>query len=460
MRARPGTVAVISGLAALLAQCSAPEPSRAPEALAPSSCVGAPPAAPNDPGAPEPADAAPPASVKHHRLTARVTDASGAPVSGARVQAHSWADTRRVAETDAEGIARLDLPPGEGDPARAESADGRVTPWTRARRIDTDDEADLVLLPGALLSGTVVEEGPATPLPGARVTVREGGSTAEQSSVFWETPIAIATTGDTGAFGPLTVPRDLVVTVTVEAPGHVREDREVAVPAEGPLPHLALELERGGVVTGTVHTPDGRPVPGATVNLLSGDHPHWVETMDGPLDTRDTYGILAAVADERGGYRIDRVPLGGSFIALAKAPGWLVSLPISPVIVTPDRPTTTADPVLRRFAMLTVRVAAPDGTAVLGATVVRFFFDGRRTNWQEIPESAEPGLHVLRDLRPGGEEIGVTAAGFGPALRTVEILEGRAHALEVRLPAGASITGVVLDHLGHPVERAWVSADR
>src|SRR5512135_2501006 len=111
MRARLGTVAVLSGIAALLAQCSAPEPALSPEALAPSSGVGAPPAAPDDPGAPEPADAVPPASVKHHRLTARVTDARGVPVAGARVQAFSRADTTRIARTDAAGIARLELGP-------------------------------------------------------------------------------------------------------------------------------------------------------------------------------------------------------------------------------------------------------------------------------------------------------------------------------------------------------------
>ena len=117
-------------------------------------------------------------------LTVRVADAEGRPAAGVLVQAASKYGGKsrksQTAVTSADGCARL---LGLGDDAfyaliRAAAPDGRATTWQQGHTTDgTDAEASLVLQPGALLSGVVVEAETGSPIAGA-VVFANGCNTA------------------------------------------------------------------------------------------------------------------------------------------------------------------------------------------------------------------------------------------------------------------------------------------
>ncbi len=479
MRPTVVTLLGVAGVGSLLvvgfgAGCvSGPGPAPAPPARMPASAPQAASAGPAAPATTVPSEPpttvakapVPAAETEDYVLDVRVADAQGRPASGVRVQAVVRGGEIRTAETSMDGGARfVHLGANAYDArARAEAPDGRVTRWRTVSITGTHLEASLVLHPGALLSGEVVEAGTGSPVGGAVVSVEEGGTTDELSSTGEGPPFATVATNALGAFGPVAVPRDLVVTMFVRAPNHADLKRLVAIRNAGDVPRLRFEMAAGGVVVGVVRTPDGRPVAGAHVAGVFGFDKDFANTTAlSPVPLTDNWYACAATADADGRYRIDRLPLGAPCAVFAWAEGWATSPPVEDLVIAQAHPPATADLVLRRLGRLDVLVRDPEDRAVAGARVGEIA-DGPY-NWgghiSESPVPAGPaaGTYRIDGHFPGDLSLHVVAPGLAPTIANAEIVEGDAREITVRLARAVSIRGVVLDDRGLPVEGATVQA--
>jgi hypothetical protein len=78
---------------------------------------------------------------------------------------------------------------------------------------------------------------------------------------------------------------------------------------------LAIRMPRGGVITGTVRYPGGRPAPGMQLQVSQ------VKSVDGKRRTRLTIGLGVTSTDDRGIYRQFGLAPGDYLVQLVIAPG-------------------------------------------------------------------------------------------------------------------------------------------
>ncbi len=78
---------------------------------------------------------------------------------------------------------------------------------------------------------------------------------------------------------------------------------------------LAVRMPRGGVITGTVRDPGGRPAPGMQLQVSQ------VKSVDGKRRTRLTVGLGVTSTDDRGIYRQFGLAPGDYLVQLVIAPG-------------------------------------------------------------------------------------------------------------------------------------------
>jgi protocatechuate 3,4-dioxygenase beta subunit len=321
--------------------------------------------------------------------------------------------------------------------ARAEGyGSGRATAQLR----DADLSSVDIMLPAAIAVNGRVVAPDGRPVEGARVQARSATS-------------ARGRVGVTGAHSVLSAP-DGSFHLDGIAPGQLRIDArhpEHGTAAFGPQEVRASEsrsvqlvLAPGGSIEGQVRTDDGRPAPGVRVAAFAAD-------LRAPLDAQDLSGPdgryrlfalppgrIAVVAD-RGGPRSfasqdlphqRTVPLGegeaksGVDLVVDPAGLELRGVALSPegqpvagalVTVTPER----AGPALRSSTRATSGVSDRDGHFLL--------------------ENLGRGSHTLRAVHP--EHPDAVLARVSPAAAPVE----------VRFPASAAISGVVVSAAGDPV---------
>lgn len=133
---------------------------------------------------------------------------------------------------------------------------------------------------------------------------------------------------------------------------------------------------------------------------------------------------------------------------------------IEPAIAAPaSRPAPQVRAAPAPAASIAGRVLDPRGRAVAAATV-RLCVRGRI--WNE-GRTADDGHYLLEKVRPGRYTIFANAAGYVTATgpNPVDIVDGSERDdVNIVLPEGGSIEGLVLDARNEPVEGARVALDR
>jgi hypothetical protein len=354
---------------------------------------------------------------------------------------------------DASGTSALLPAEGHWFYVRAVGDGDLVTPWTHL----THDQRDVVLTlaPGAPLTGRIVAASGREPIAGAQVTFTEGGSTPEGSSESSNLVVATRTTGADGAFAPVIVPRGRAATLFVTAERFADRERAVWIPPAGDVAAVTVAMEPGGSVSGVVRTPDGSPLPGARVGVVTRQY----------IDPAGESSILtlsdrpAARSLPDGTFRISGLKLDVEWHLVAIAENWAGSRASDRVVLTADLPDGRMDVVVRAPARLDVLVVDAEGRPVPGAEVT----------WEEggmvlsvIAKEVEPGRHRFDGLDPCSVPLTVTARGFAPVNEIVEIHEAERRELVVRMSPPVEIRGRLVDDLGRPVPHArlrWSGAE-
>ncbi|GEM_PF-1082156 len=339
-------------------------------------------------------------------IEGRVLAPGGAPLAGASV--HVWprdpgtGSAPTPATTGADGTYHVGglaagawvvevVPPFGSTLARVFYLD--ATTSTAATAVDvtvreTEQLEDVVLEPGASVSGVVLDPDGA-PVAGAWVGAqRAGASTALSAQTGADgsyTIIGLPAGGYRVRVSPPWTSTDLVA---VYHPGvaayEQAQEVTVAVGASRTLP--ATRLLRAGVVSGTITRPDGTPVAGASVNAYSGTQGGSATTAAdgtytiGRLSADDfrvsvsssatmlgTYDGVTTYHDGRTGTQ--RRSLATTVSVVAGQTSGEVDLVVPPRGQTAPDVTVTLDPATPRIGRpvtATVQVDGPHGPAVGG----------------------------------------------------------------------------------------------
>jgi hypothetical protein len=391
------------------------------------------------------------------------------PVPGARTVAEGRSAADRVVrvavETDAHGIARLEVvPAGSAYQVRVAPPEGRVLARhdVEVREAGVTDLGTLYTGAHGRIVGFVVDEQGAGVAEAEVLASMDPKTLAEpDGDAFptrrFSTSVASTRTDGAGAFVLEEVPVGLVAVQAVRTGRRTAVDRAVVEPGGKPV-EMRLLLVRGEALKGRVETPGGRGVAGALVEVGTGD--------GAAFRPRER-----TLADDRGEFEIAGFG-GGDF-----APSVRVS--------HGDRPPAVYRrvPPVRHF----LRLVLDDG-AVLAVTVLDDATnDPVRGAWLSVRAPSAPrdsgGSHesaAAVDGRGGARipvlagsmpAFGVTAPGYlagtwsearEPShLRVVgdvsrRIAAGETRALSVWMRRGPLLVGSVRGEDGAPVPRARV----
>lgn len=208
-----------------------------------------------------------------------VVDAHGAPVRSASVRVAQQVARHAplpIAETDANGLFRIE----DAGPARwisAAAAGSIASPWIAIPNDPGTPEIEIrvALGPAAARLLVVVEDDSGRPIVGAWVRAAARGSVLELAGADLRAPIdeVRGRTGDDGRWRTDVVPPG-AIDVEVRAPGRRGSRRTIEARADVES-EARFVLEREARIVGTVRTPDGEPVVGASVRRASdpGDGP-------------------------------------------------------------------------------------------------------------------------------------------------------------------------------------------
>lgn len=358
------------------------------------------------------------------RLQGTVRDERGAPLAGATVQvSHSLVQTWRTT-TDANGAYALDgLPttsftaiatsPGAGEARTTQAgAAGATLPW------------DPVLQRATTLRGRLLAAG--QPVAGARIEARCMPSAQQQ----W---FANARTDDRGAFVITNCPDALLhLDARTESSQHFAVcQRDDVDPRAG---EITLEVDAARLpsafVTGRVLDPDGRPVGGAEVLVMTAD-----SSWGGGHAMRST---------DDGRFRSPAVPPGPWYLTVQAAGFAPHNAPARPLAAgaTGD----FGDLVLVRGTTLVVTLQPEAGIALTSCVVG--IADAVVGLGSSKPER---GVVRFAPLAPG--DYTITAYAEGAALRPLRVHVGDEPVTSVDLPlrAGSEVTVDVVDANATPV---------
>jgi hypothetical protein len=281
--------------------------------------------------------------------------------------------------------------------------------------------------------------------------------------------------GDALADLPLVIGRSRSVQPMTET-RHVRTDAEGLARAEGLWPggvsvwsplggraraeviagevvEVELVLKNVVDVAGTAVDAEGQPVAGAQVWVVSW-RTDWLGTQ------------LAARCGEDGRFALrnvsTRLSLGASAAGLA--PSALVDLEL---VDTSSSPVELVLELGAEGADLSGRVVSSGGGPLAGALVAvgespdyEMRADGTQAeSWTARTAVTDAtGRYRLDGLPAGVQPVHVWAAGHARLETEVELEPGAAHVLELELPRGVTVAGVVRDEAGAPVAGATILA--
>ncbi len=360
--------------------------------------------------------------------------ASGAPIPGARVYAHSgggWShaslppDGLREATTDAKGRFRL-----EGLPNAPVTIAASARHYARTHRSGVTPGApvELLLLPGASIIGSVA--GP-------------DGKGVGGAQVRAETDEAVLAPETSDAEGRFTIP--------VVSPGIHRvwayrpslgasQISEVFVERDAE-PRIELHIEPAAQVVGRLVGPGRKPSPGLVA----------VVELDGRA-AQLVGDALRTEAGADGRFRLVGLPPGAHALGV-RAEGFAPRRVELSVARKRDPTVDLGDIELKRGLTIRGRVVDVDGRGVAAARVLGFFAGESAT----LPDATADwdGSFVLAGLEPGTHWLDVTAAGHGGAKR--QVAAGSQDVVITLAPAG-TLAGRVVDERGSAIEAFTVLA--
>jgi protocatechuate 3,4-dioxygenase beta subunit len=379
-------------------------------------------------------------------LTGTVRDGSdNRPLAAAIVEARStdpwrgslpWEPSAGVvaARTDRDGRFRL-----EGLANGLFEVSARAPRYGRAHRRNVRPGAsvDLLLLPGASISGTVT--GPdARPVADATLVAQKRGDGGFE-------PAGTETTNARGRFSLVGVEPGayrLVVRHPDLAPG-------VADVTVEPLADALVDisLARGVPVLGHLIADRERPVAGKVS----------VEELSGRRVTSRLAEILRAEAGPDGLFVIERLPPGSHVLAV-HAPGFAkrrVEVEVGARAASVDLGEIALDRGLVISGHVQSRGGAPIADASVGAYSMTESIVAYEPN-EPVRTEAE-GSFVIGGLETGRFTLSASAPGYATARK---VAEAGAEDVRIELVPGGSITGSVVDVQGRAVEAFKVSAER
>jgi protocatechuate 3,4-dioxygenase beta subunit len=206
---------------------------------------------------------------------------------------------------------------------------------------------------------------------------------------------------------------------------------------------LAVTLERGGVVTGTVVSSAGRPIDGARV-VLAGDGPL-------PSGFSEDATRNVAVSDARGAFRLEGIGPSPETLSV-RATGHAVA----------ERPGVNAGErvefVLFPGATLQGTVRDDAGRLVEGALVIA----AADRPWGEEPPSARTdrqGRFEMAGVTPGEYALEAREGGRAPGFGRVVVAPEAEATASLVVSGGGFVTGRLVDDRGRPLRgRARVDA--
>ena len=314
---------------------------------------------------------------------------------------------------------------------------------------------------GVRLRGVVSDERSGNPLKHARVSVQWTGGRSQ--------PVL---TDDRGRFD-VGVANAGAYSIALAKAGSAPQTQRLG--RDAVAEPIALRMARGAVLTGTAFDRNGDPVAGIGVNVRRVD-PDTASFVPGEAWVTDT--------DDHGEFRVGSLPGGRFAVTLYPVP--LVSVGLlqklqpeidsrtlvelragqelaiarvfeepesgttSPAADVAGRATASADP---RSAGIEGRLFAANGRPLAGLSIS---ITPLATGSTRLVQSDGSGRYAIDRLSAGTVQIAVTPRGGGmepQRIGTVTLERGdRLANIDLAMPAGSSISGVVVDDLGEPLE--------
>jgi protocatechuate 3,4-dioxygenase beta subunit len=378
------------------------------------------------------------------RVSGRIIDEAGNPVSGARVVVSGselFVSSEMLiaseTHTGADGsFSMIDAPAG------GRSLVVRAPGYVRASRIQINPRAEerIVLARGGTVQGTVLDAA-SSPVSGAIVTAGEVAAMSDAAGHYQITGVA------PGARHVQTLWKDDLA---------ARADN-VRVKKGEPV-DVTLRLSRAASITGTVvEERTKKPVGGAQISVLTagGGGPFSARTPERTVHT-----------DSRGRFRVGGLA-SRDYVVSASRDGYL---PTSmPNIETTVAKAGTINLALRRAASVSGKIVDEKGTGVAGARVsisanwnlrtlrTRGLAGAAAAFMGRGAPSGPDGTFRLKNVTPGQNlEIEVIQTGYATARHAgVTLKPGDAvSGLSIVLKKGLAARGTILDAQGQPVAGA------
>jgi RNA polymerase sigma factor (sigma-70 family) len=352
-------------------------------------------------------------------VSGRVLDAAGGPIGTAEVRALALAAGGRpessltfVTRTKSDGTYALRMP--RGSFRLAADADG-YAPEVTTVFLDRDQSHSFRLSPAARVAGEVVEAGGAG-VKGALVSLVAEGVFASTTRT--------AVTDPRGAFAFGNVPAGSYRLSARKGGRTGRAERSLIVASADAVEGVVVRLAAGRFVSGTVRNTEGQPVPGAVVQ--TGRRPS------------------TATSGSDGTYRL--TGLGpGPLTLVASAPG---HGPARATVSVPAPGREGVDLTLSVGAQVTGRVTTEAGRPLAGASVTVLVFEPHaledRVTSSGVARSDAAGRFSVDGLGAGQVRVEAEHPVEGRGLAEGPRLgEGRTLQLDVRIGAGAAVSGRV-----------------
>lgn len=399
-------------------------------------------------------------------LSGLVVDESEAPVRGATVEV--------VAAQERGGPGMMMMIPGGGGLAEKLTADsdgdGRFrAPGLAAGEYDVTvtregfasaklpglevsgesaavDAGTIRLQHGFTLQGRVVDE-LGEPLSGVAVTAQAAGGGFMMALPGAPEGEPDALTTPDGWFTVSGLGRGERVSVTLSRTGYVRASvPNIEIPANA---SLDVTMSSSSKVAGVVLDPEGRPVPGATVNLD--------REMSASMGGREMVMMMreGAETDATGAFEFD--DLEPSEIGLeATAFGFgrvsrTMRIPKGEDLLGVELP-------LGEGAVIAGRVLRSDGRPAVGARVGPVTDQPHMLEMEGASTDGD-GRYVLDGITPGTLSVQAVSDSGQRDVREIEARAG-VSTLDLRFEGGNDVSGVVMNQSGAAVAGAWVRLAR